>query len=132
MEITASELYKASNVLDRIFSTPMDDAKLIYSMIKIQKQISAEIEPIIETRVILLNKYAKKNIKGEVLIINDIFQFDPAEGKKFNKEWKEFGEKIIKLDAWKIPFEAIEKVSLSINDMVLIEKFVAEPVTIEE
>lgn len=131
MKIKAEELIKSTQVLTKVFNSPMENAKTAYALTKIQKVIDRELKDIDETRVKIAEKHSKKDKDGkpktEEKEGRETYVFE--DNDKFDEEYKKFLEETeIEIDTWMIPFEAVDKLKLSVNELSLIDFILKEPV----
>ena len=126
MKIQLRELRQAMPALNKILTTPFENAKLAYSIMKTSKKVLSELEDIEKMRLELIKKYGELDERGQPVL--DGSQFKLRDPKGFEKEWDNLMETEIDLDVWMIPFEAIENVQppLSIAELSTIDKFINE------
>lgn len=124
MKITVEKLLNAKMSLTRVFSTPIQDFKTSYALIKIAKRLKSEWETIEEIRIGLVDKYATKDEKGSAKIEEGHYVMENKE--EFDKKWKETLATELDIDVWPIPAKVLEPMALSVNDLASIEEFIGE------
>lgn len=130
MKVKAKELLASSKILEKIFNSPMDKAKVAYALVKIKKSIDSELKNIDDTRIKLVDKYAEKDESGKpkveekdgrsVFVLTDPKAFDEAYNKFLD-------ETEVEIDTWKIPFEAVERLNLSVTELGMISYILKDP-----
>jgi len=123
MKIKLRQLFEAREVFNRIFNEPLE-VKLSYRISKISKKINSELKDIEMQRVSLIQKYADEQTKEEKE--KKAPQRVTKRLDELVKEFEGFLNTEEEIDIQLIPFELLEHIKLSANDLNVIEIFIKE------
>lgn len=102
MQIKAIELLQANQVLGQVGNLDVS-YKLSYKIARIHKDVIREVKTLNEQRQKIVEKYAKKDAKGKLVIKVNKYEFAKGDEQKTNEEVAKFYEDTeVKLDTWLI------------------------------
>lgn len=127
--ITFADLQNVQGVLGKILNCPME-FKLSYRLKKVTQKVIEELKFMDEARTELVKKYCDKNNEGNPITDEKGGAvFTPEHRVEFGTEYRQLVETPVDFNFCKIPFELLENsdIKLSAMEIVLLDKFIAEP-----
>ena len=111
----------------RTLSNKQLRGRTAFKVARLLKKLEAELTTFNETRVKIIEQYAKKDENGE-FITNEKneYQFDPEQANKFVEEINKLLSEEIQVDANPILLSEIEDLDFSPAEIVALEPFMEE------
>lgn len=122
MMATISDIISANAIFTKILSSEFT-AKQSYVIAKLLKNINEEMESFNNAREELIIKYAEKDENGEVIITEGNAKIETEHLADFQNELNDLLYLEIELKGNKIPFEWLEKLTLTPQEILILEPF---------
>ena len=114
--------------LAKLMNAPLP-TKAAYSLAKVDRKIRKEMEIAQELFEKIVNKYAKKDEKGEIEPLPDqpgTFQIPKENQEAYKKELDEMHANTIEVDVRQVSLKDLERAQLSARDMSLLDPIITE------
>lgn len=98
-----------------------------FKMSRLLKKLEAELTTFNETRLKIIEKYAKRNEDGSFMTNEkNEYQFTEEDANKFMEELNKLLEEPIELDANPILLDEIEELDFTPSEMAMLDPFIEE------
>lgn len=126
MKVTLNDIVESQEVM-RTLSTKSLRGRAAFKVARLIKKLEVELTTFNDTRVKLIEAYAKKDEDGN-FVTNDKneYQFDPDNANKFVEEINKLLLEEIEIDANPILIEEIEELDFTPAEMTVLEPFMEE------
>lgn len=126
--IKIRDVLVASQGLNDIQTTKIK-ASVGFKIVRVKKQLDDLLETFEEQRKVLIQKYGKKDEKGELVNENDTVQIEDRE--KFNTEYKELLEEEVAIDTT-ISEDDINEIEVTLATLSAIEPLLGSITTMSD
>lgn len=126
MKVTLKDIVESQEVM-RTLSNKSLRGRVAFKVARLLKKLEAELTTFNDTRVKLIESYAKKDAEGNY-ITNDKneYQFDQDNANKFVEEINKLLLEELEIDANPILIEEIEDLDFTPAEMAVLEPFMDE------
>jgi len=119
------ELVKAVRIMESI-QYEKTNINLAYKIMKFMKMAKDDVEFYDKTAGEIINKYALKDKKNEVVVKENKIQLDLAKQEEMNKEVEALNTKEIDFPEVKFKLSDFEGINFSAVELMSLEKFIVE------
>ena len=122
IKVTIAELLNASHVLGTFKGRALASKKA-FSIARMIREISRELETYEQVRVEIIKKYANKDENGEMIIENGNAQILDEFIEKCRNELEESCAQEVEINVAPLKEEWLEEIELTVDDAMLLEPF---------
>ena len=119
------ELVKAVRIMESI-QYEKTNINLAYKIMKFMRMAKDDVEFYDKTAGEIINKYALKDKKNEVVVKENKIQLDLAKQEEMNKEFETLNTKEIDFPEVKFKLSDFEGINFSAVELMSLEKFIVE------
>ena len=126
MTITLKDIVESQEVMRTLSGKPLR-GRAAFKVARLLKKLEAELSTFNDTRVKLIESYAKKDENGQ-FVLNDRneYQFDQENANKFVEEINKLLVEEIQIEANPIMLDEIEEIDFTPAEMAALEPFMEE------
>ena len=126
MTVTLKDIVESQEVMRTLSNKPLR-GRAAFKVARLLKKLEAELTTFNDTRVKLIESYAKKDEDGQ-FVTNDKneYQFDQDNANKFVDEINKLLLEPIEVDANPISIDEIEELDFTPSEMAALEPFLDE------
>ena len=126
MTVTLKDIVESQEVMRTLSNKPLR-GRVAFKVARLLKKLEAELTTFNDTRVKLIESYAKKDENGNY-VTNDKneYQFDRDNANKFIEEVNKLLSEELQIDANPILVDEIEELDFTPAEMAILEPFMDE------
>ena len=126
MTVTLKDIVESQEVMRTLSNKPLR-GRVAFKVARLLKKLEAELTTFNDTRVKLIESYAKKDEEGNY-VTNDKneYQFDRDNANKFIEEVNKLLSEELQIDANPILVDEIEELDFTPAEMAVLEPFMDE------
>lgn len=123
-----------SNIRDIVNSVPVFEqiveheinGKIAFKIARLVRELDKELKLFHEERTKIIQRYAKRDENNKIITENENVMIDEDQIENCNKEIQDLLNTEVEINADKIPIDVLETLSISPQQILLIDSFLSE------